>query len=281
MFARLPLLALAVTAITSVVSGKPTFSINDLPDKWEEGQIGTNRCQKWGDSSQDSMCQNVFINSAVDFCLWAPPHGTNSVGDMEEKMVSYCTKSGYGTRLIPDGTIKSAYFIKTNSFLEVRGEANFNNMHIDPSDEGGELDPHGANGSGNPIGGLVFTRNKKGSEGKWVQLKEWNNFMSHNEYSFRACWGGWAAHWCPHIYDEMGSRWNSPGPYKAGKFENCEAEEGEWPGVYNGSTFYQGQGHTPKAQKPGKSSNCRNFNTVKNGEAKQKPYRRALRFERN
>ena len=82
MFARLPLLALAVTAITSVVSGKPTFSINDLPDKWEEGQIGTNRCQKWGDSSQDSMCQNVFINSAVDFCLWAPPHGTNSVGDM-------------------------------------------------------------------------------------------------------------------------------------------------------------------------------------------------------
>jgi hypothetical protein len=30
-------------------------------------------------------------------------------------------------------------------------------MNIPAGDDGGELDPHGADGNGNPIGGLVFS----------------------------------------------------------------------------------------------------------------------------
>lgn len=279
MFARVSLLALAAAAIAAV-SAKPTFHVNDLPNTWEDGQIGTNKCSKYGDSSSSSMCQNLFINNARDFCLWAPPSGSHTVGAKEEEMVSYCLKSGYGTRLIPNGAIKSAYFLKTNSFLQVTGMGDFTGMHIKKNDDGGELDPHGATGTGNPPGGLVFTRNKMGSEGDWVQLKEWNNFMSADEYSLRACYGGNAKEWCPHVYDEMGSYFNSPGRYNAGKFEDCDAEPGDWPGVYHGSTFHQGDKHTPAAQKAGSSSNCRHYSTVSNGPAKQNPYRRALRFDR-
>ncbi|WFD30361.1 hypothetical protein MSPP1_001379 [Malassezia sp. CBS 17886] len=286
MFSRTQLLAavvavLALTSATSQVDAKPTFDVGDLPDTWEDDQAGSNQCEKWGDSSKKSMCQNVFLNSARDFCLWAPSKGQHTVGAQEEKMISYCLRSGYGTRLIPDGTIKSAYFVKTGSFVQVTGHGDFTSMHIKEGDDGGELDPHGATGAGNPAGGLVFTRSKAGQEGDWVQLKEWNNFMSATEYSIRGCWGGWAKEWCPHVYDEMGSTFNEPGRYKSGHFEDCDGEEGEWPGVYSGSTFHQGQKHTPDAQRAGSSSNCKTFNTVSNGPAAHKPYRRDLRFARD
>ncbi|WFD34395.1 hypothetical protein MCUN1_001234 [Malassezia cuniculi] len=259
---------------------KPTFSIDNLPDTWEKGQVGTNQCTKYGDSDENSMCQNVFVNSARDFCLWAPYKGGDTVGEQEEEMVSYCLRSGYGTRLIPDGTIKSAYFLKTDSFVQVTGRGDFTSMNILDGDDGGELDPHGATGAGNPPGGLVFTNNKKGEEGNFVQLKEWNNFMSYNEFSIRACWGGWAQQWCPHIYDEMGAEFNSPAKFKAGGFEDCEGLEGEWPGVYSGSTWHQGMDHTPKPQKPGSSSNCKTYSTVSNAPARYKPYKRSFRFDR-
>ena len=127
-------------------------------------------------------------------------------------MVSYCTKSGYGTRLIPDGTLKGAHFIKTPNFLQVTGFGDFTSMHIANHDEGGELDPHGATGAGNPPGGLVFSRNVKGQEGQWVQLKEWSNFMSASEFSIRACYPAPdAPSWCPHTLDEMGCNWVMPG----------------------------------------------------------------------
>lgn len=257
----------AALAIAGVASGKPTFDINNLPDTWEPGQIGTNSCKQWGASSQKSFCQNLYVNSVQDFCLWAPHSGKHTVGAQEAMMVSYCLKSGYGTRLIPDGTLKSAYFIKTDSFVQVTGVGDFSKMHIKSGDEGGELDPHGATGAGNPPGGLVFTRNKAGQEGEWYQVKEWNNFMSATEYSVRACWGPHAQQYCPHIYDEMGSYFNEPGRYEPDKFEDCEAEEGHYPGVYKSSTFWQGDRHTPRPHKPGSSSKCTMYKTVSNGRA--------------
>ena len=68
-----------------------------LPETSEEGQAGTNRC---GEGSNDlSMCQNLYLNSATDFCLWGPqgpePVG---IGNSEREVVSYCTKAGRGTR---------------------------------------------------------------------------------------------------------------------------------------------------------------------------------------
>ena len=118
MFSYSSIAALVVSALAVCVQAqkKPTFSVTDLPDKWEPGQVGTNQCGQYKPSNQKSMCQNVFINSVTDFCLWAP-YKTGTVGAQEELMISYCIKAGYGTRLIPDGTIKGAHFIKVRTVM--------------------------------------------------------------------------------------------------------------------------------------------------------------------
>lgn len=158
------------------------------------------------------------------------------------------------------------------------GVGDFTSLNIHPHDDGGELDPHGADGTGNPKGGLVFSNNVPGQEGKWVQIKEWNNFMSAYEFSFRAAYGEYAAEYAPHVYDVMGAYFNTnSGKFEEGSFEDCEGDSGEWVGVYGGSTFRQGQGKTPSPHRPAASSNCREYKTVENGRAGQVPYRRSVR----
>jgi len=88
-------------------------------------------------------------------CLWAPPYtdGTNStIGETERIEVAWCMKDGYGTRLIPDGTIQGAHFVQTPDYVQVTGFGDFTKMNIPAGDQGGELDPHGADGNGNPVG---------------------------------------------------------------------------------------------------------------------------------
>jgi hypothetical protein len=97
------------------------------------------------------------MNDADDFCLWAPP----SVGDTEQNEVVWCTKSGRGTRVIPDGTLKGVHFIRTKDYVQVTGVGDFTKINVKKGDEGGggclssrgyllylitcsELDPHGA-----------------------------------------------------------------------------------------------------------------------------------------
>ena len=85
---------------------------SNLPKISEKGQAGTNACGEGSDPN--SECQNLYVNSATDFCLWgAPGPGMEGVGAAERKVVSYCTKSGRGTRVIPPGTLKSVHFVKT------------------------------------------------------------------------------------------------------------------------------------------------------------------------
>jgi hypothetical protein len=182
-------------------------------------------------------------------------------------------KSGYGTRLIPDGTISGAHFLKTSSFVQVTGHGKLTNLNIKNRDEGGELDPHGATGAGNPVGGLVFTR---AFTGQFQQIHEWQNFMDYNTFCIRGCIGANAKQWCPHIYDVMGCAWNEPANYKSGVFEQCDGTSGHYPGIYGTSTFYQGQKHTPAAQAPGKSSNCRDYSTIANGPAAKIPSKRSM-----
>lgn len=283
MFRSAAALVALVLAATGAVQAqkKPTFPVTNLPDKWEPNQSGTNQCGKFKPSNQKSSCQNVFINSVTDFCVWGPPTGPDTIGNDERLVVSYCTKSGYGTRLIPDGTLQGAHFIKSPDFVQVTGFGDFTKIHIKRKDEGGELDPHGADGYGNPQGGLVYSRNVKGQEGQWVQIKEWSNFMSATEFSFRACYGNNAANFCPHTLDEMGSQFNHPGNYAKGSFDNCDSDSGHFPAIFKGSTFHQGDKKTPSGHKAAKVSNCAAVKTVKNGPAKQTPYRRAepVRFE--
>lgn len=50
-------------------------------------------------------------------------------------------------------------------------------------DQGGELDPHGAENLGNPIGGNV-TSNVTGSD---VFYEEWMSFISYSQFCLRIC----------------------------------------------------------------------------------------------
>lgn len=99
--------------------------------------------------------------------------------------------------------------------------------------------------------------------------------MSATEFSIRACYGANAAAYCPHTLDEMGSQFNHPGSYQKGTFDNCDSDSGHFPNVFRGSTFHQGDAKTPNGHKPAATFNCRPFKTVKNGPAKQTPYRRS------
>ena len=82
------------------------------------------------------MCQTAWINDADDFCLWAPPK-VGAIGDTEQNEVAWCTKSGRGTRVIPDGTLKGVHFIRTKDYVQVTGVGDFTKINVKKGDEGG------------------------------------------------------------------------------------------------------------------------------------------------
>ncbi|QRV77601.1 ricin-type beta-trefoil lectin domain protein [Ceratobasidium sp. AG-Ba] len=247
------------------------YLASDPPNKSENGQTGTNKCT---DNSNNSMCQTAWINDVDDFCLWAPP-SVGTIGDTEREEVAWCTKSGRGTRVMPKGTLKGVHFVKTKDYVQVTGVGDFTKINVPKGDDGGELDPHGADGNGNPIGGLVYGN----TFSKNLQYHEWTNFMSDSEFCFRACTGPNAAQNCQHIYDVMGCAWNMPANYNAGTFESCDADNDLPMGVYGTSTWYQGVKPTPAAHPAAKSSNCRTVPSITPAPVKRSHKRRRFHIE--
>ncbi|THH10117.1 hypothetical protein EW145_g1551 [Phellinidium pouzarii] len=235
------------------------YHISALPHTSEKMQTGYNDCGT--DTSQSSMCQTAWVNDVDDFCLWAPP-SVGTIGNTEREEVAWCTKSGRGARTIPDGTLKGVHFVKTPDYVQVTGVGDFTKINVAKGDEGGEaspvLDPHGADGNGNPIGGLVFGNSFGANE----QYHEWTSFISDSQFCTRACTGPDAAKICQHIYDEMGCDWNMPANYDAGIFESCNGDDDLPMGVYGTSTWHQGVSPTPSAHPAASSSNCRTMPTV-------------------
>lgn len=131
-----------------------------------------------------AMCQTAWVNSLQDFCLWGPPNPNSAIGDTEAIEIAWCTASGHGTRIMPVGTITGAHYVETPEYIQITGKGNFAQININNNGGGGELDPHGATGSGNPIGGLVFSTNPAYNG---VNIQEWTNFMSESEFCIRVC----------------------------------------------------------------------------------------------
>ncbi|KAM0751992.1 hypothetical protein T439DRAFT_333271 [Meredithblackwellia eburnea MCA 4105] len=176
------------------------------------------------------MCQTAFVNSINDFCLFA-------IGDSERYEVAWCTSSGHGARIMPPGTITGAHYVQTPKYTQITGVGDFTKINVKAGDGGGELDPHGADGNGNPIGGLVYA-------------------------------GGEQIH--EHIYDLQGCQWNMPGDYSGGSFDVCAGDAVAPPGVYTQadgslSTYQQGPDPAhptpaPPAHPAGATSNCQHLN---------------------
>jgi len=166
-------------------------------------------------------------------------------------MVAWCSKPGYGTRLIPQYALQGVQFIKTPNYVQVAGFIDQRLINLDPNDYGGEMDPNGADLRGNPMGGLVYSQS---FNGQWTQVMAWHkyvvllihsnhlaeifsSFMGGNAFCFKACDPSKpnAADYCQHIYDRIGCAFNAPNNAKNGTFESCEGENQDFPGVYTQS----------------------------------------------
>jgi len=192
-------------------------------------QKGYNVCNDTT-QNQGSLCQTSYFNNVGDFCLWGPPEPGLEVGQIEGEMVAYCTKP-HGARFIPAGALKGVQFLKTPDYIQAVGFIDQLYINMTATDYGGEMDPHGADLRGNPMGGVMFS---DAWTGKYVQVIEWTNFMGGNAFCLKACDPSRpnAAHYCEHVFDRIGCAFNAPNNAQNGTFESCDADNADYPGVY-------------------------------------------------
>lgn len=102
-----------------------------------------------------------------------------SIGDSEGEEVAWCTKKGHGSRLIPAGAITGVQLTKTPGYIQVVGFIDQTKINILSGDGGGELDPHGADLRGNPLGGLVYSNafGTNTDNNTYTQVHEWHKYV--------------------------------------------------------------------------------------------------------
>ncbi|PBK68072.1 hypothetical protein ARMSODRAFT_293836 [Armillaria solidipes] len=256
-FASSAALALAIAA-SSVSAQSSTFPEGVIAS----GTMGTtNPAQPTLGTTvnQTSVARLLSLNSVDDWCIFAPPEN-NTIGESEvcvrgvgEELltkcgvqaieVAWCTKARNNARVIPDGVVTGVSFLKTDFYVQIYGYGDLTQLNIASGDYGGELDPHGATGAGNPVGGNVTT-NVTGSD---INIAEWMQFVSYTQFCIRACTNAnssySAASMCEHKLDEMGCTFVMPGNYDFnGTFETCDADvaypPGWYPVVAGGTTSY-------------------------------------------
>ncbi|KIM43617.1 hypothetical protein M413DRAFT_443541 [Hebeloma cylindrosporum] len=233
-------------------------------------QLGYNLCNS---STQNpaSLCQTSLFNGLADFCVWGPPESGAVFQDVTGEMVAWCTRSGYGTRLIPDGALTGLQFLKTPDYIQINGFLDQTKVNIYTGELGGQLDPHAVDGRGNPIGGLMFSNIWGGS---YTQVIEWITFMGQNMFCIKACNPASpnAAAYCAHQYDRIGCPYNAPSNVQETVFQECDADNAEFPGVYTFAGVVQTYTQPPASLGPitsipyvpkvPASSNCRTFSSA-------------------
>ena len=103
-------------------------------------------------------------------------------------------------------------FMRTEAYIQVVGLFNQTAMNLASDDFGGELDPHGADLAGNPLGGLVYSTgfgqyknttmmgnsttmgmnatmppSSMNMTQNYTQTESWNNFVGSNIFCFKLC----------------------------------------------------------------------------------------------
>ncbi|KAI0056579.1 hypothetical protein BV25DRAFT_1813774 [Artomyces pyxidatus] len=214
------------------------------PEQLARGdQAGYNICNSTTEGP-DSKCQTSFVNSIDDFCLWAPISPDSTISNTEGEEVAWCTKKGHGTRLIPAGTLTGVQLLKTPAYIQITGYMDQTKVNMAGDDDGGEMDPHGQDLRGNPIGGLMYSNgfpSNGGNNQTYQQVIEWVNFMGSNSFCLKVCdpAGTNPAGYCQHTLDRIGCAYNAPSNAPDGTFEVCDSDNMDVPGIYtvNGQTF--------------------------------------------
>jgi hypothetical protein len=190
------------------------------------------------------------------------------IGNVEAAVVAYCTQKGHGSRLIPAGKITGAQFMRTSAYIQITGHIDQTSLNLTPNDGGGELDPHGADLMGNPLGGLVYSSGLPSGDNKTLtQVIEWNNFVGSGIFCLKLCDPGVTKpNYCENRYDLIGCAYNMPASYKDNEFTSCEGDLQDVVGVYtsNGQTYTWSQPEQVPATLPWQpripaSSNCRTY----------------------
>ncbi|GFZ52191.1 hypothetical protein JCM24511_09964 [Saitozyma sp. JCM 24511] len=190
-------------------------------------QSGYNQCNSTTEGAS-SQCQTGVFNSIEDFCFWGAPGTTpnQTIGDVEAAVV--------------------AYFMKTEAYIQIVGFFNQTSINLASDDSGGELDPHGADYLGNPLGGLFYSTGfASGDNTTYVQTQSWNNFVGSNQFCLKLCDPGYSTdlNYCQNIFDLIGCEYNMPADYATlqseGLFISCEGDLQDEVGTYtsNGQTY--------------------------------------------
>ncbi|THU80015.1 hypothetical protein K435DRAFT_874825 [Dendrothele bispora CBS 962.96] len=199
-------------------------------------QHGYNICNSTTEG-QDSLCQTGYVNHLDDFCLFAPPEPNTAIGAAEGIAVSFCTKPGRGTRLIPEGTLKGVQLVQSPGYVQIAGIIDQTRLNIASGDFGGELNSGGQDGRGNPIGGLIYSNafpSNGGNNDTFQQSRRWTLFIGNDAFCFKACDDTQpnAKALCEHIYDRIGCTYNAPNTAQEGIFERCSGDDMTPVGVY-------------------------------------------------
>jgi len=136
--------------------------------------------------------------------------------------------------MIPAGALWGVQFMKTPDYVQVVGFIDQTKINIADGDYGGEMDPHGADLRGNPLGGIMYSTAWTGGNTSFQQVIEWHNFMGSNIFCLKACdpAGPNAARFCEHVYDRIGCAYNAPNAAPNGTFTSCDGDNQDYPGIY-------------------------------------------------
>jgi hypothetical protein len=150
-----------------------------------------------------------------------------------------------------------------------------------------ELDPHGADGQGNPLGGIVYSdgfgmdsnnytqqlQSNLPPSTQFIQVTEWVDFIGNGMFCLKLCNPSYkeGPELCNHIYDEIGCEYNAVADYANinGTFQVCDSDDMTPPGVYvtDGVTmtwFQPTDGEAiipPYTPNTPSSSNCHTFSS--------------------
>ncbi|CCL98618.1 uncharacterized protein FIBRA_00620 [Fibroporia radiculosa] len=224
-------------------------------------------------ANQESECQVSIVNTIDDFCLWSSPTPNNTIGDSEAYEVAWCTKDGHGTRVIPPGTLQGVQYLYTSQYIMIVGFLDQTKLNLLSNDSGGELDPHGADLYGNPIGGLVWSNQYptgNTNNASLTQITEWTEFIGSGTFCIKICNPSVTSPdnvgLCQNVYDEIGINYNCPSQPTNGTFEVCDADPMSPVGQYvsNGVTTtwtqpWSGVIDPPYTPTVPASSNCRTY----------------------
>jgi len=247
-------------------------------------QFGYNQCNSTTEGP-NSLCQTSFMNDITDFCMWSSTQPNDTIGESEAREVAWCTKPGHGGRVIPAGAITGVQWLYAKDYVQVVGYIDQTQVSLAANDEGGELDPHGADEQGNPLGGIVFSnaygtnanafdsalKAKQNGSSTYTQVIEWIDFIGGGVFCLKMCNPSYAnsPKLCNHIYDRIGCTYNALADYGSinGTFQVCDSDDMTPPGEYtvNGVSMTWTQGPEGQPVSPPytptipPSSNCHTY----------------------